>query len=212
MRILMVRDHTQFGEKMRAVTESGLTVHLNEDGTWIPAKSIEMQSVEGFRKISWGASPSEIKASEASEPHLAQDDYLDYEVRLGRFACLAVYVFVRGQFVRGKYLLLEDYQNLTSHLSDFEELKALVIKKYGAPIKDQTFWTNDLYKDDYSEWGMAVACGHLSKFTDWETAESKINLGLYGENFNVTVSVEYSGKAFESLEASVKEAELLGDL
>lgn len=171
-----------------------------------------LRSEEGFRKVSWGASPSEVRAAEASEPHLAQDNYLDFEVRLGRFACLAVYVFVGGRLVRGKYLLLEEYQNLTSHLNDFDELKNSVIKKYGDPKNDRTFWSNDLYKDDYLEWGMAVSCGHLSKFADWETAQSKVNVALYGENFNVTVSVEYSGKAFEALESSVKEAELLSDL
>lgn len=55
-----------------------------------------------------------------------------------------------------------------------------------APRKDQAFWSNDLYKDDYSEWGTAVACGHLSKFTTWKTADSNINVALYGENFDVT--------------------------
>lgn len=197
---------------MKAVTESGLAVHLNEDGTWTPTKSVGTQSVEGFRKVPWGCSPSEVKESESSAPRHTEEGYIDFEVRLGRFTCLAVYIFVGDQLVRGKYLLMEEYQNLTNHINDFDELKASVLKKYGPPTNDQVFWSNDLYQDDYSEWGMAVSCGHLSKFANWETAQSKINVALYGENFNVTVFVEYSGKAFESLESSVKEAELLGDL
>lgn len=131
---------------------------------------------------------------------------------LGRFSCLAVYLFVGNQLVRGKYLILEEYQNQTNHLTDYDELKTLVSKKYGAPTKDETYWLNDLYQDDYTEWGMAVGCGHLSKFATWETADSKINVAIYGENFNVSVSVEYVGKAFEGLEDAAKESQILGDL
>jgi hypothetical protein len=59
---------------------------------------------------------------------------------------------------------------------------------------------------------MAVGCGHLSKFATWETASSKVSVALYGENFNVTVFVEYVGKALEGLEDAVKESQVLGDL
>lgn len=203
---------TNMGEKMKAVTESGITILLNENGTWAPAGPPKKSSAEGFRKASWGTSISEVKASEDGDPRLEQDDYLDFEVRLGRFSCLAAYNFVRGQLVRGKYLVIDEYQNKTRHITDYDELKTSVTKKYGAPISDATHWLDDLYKDDYSQWGMAIGCGHLSKFANWETPESTVNVAMYGENFDVTVSVEYAGKAFESLESSVREAEFLGDL
>jgi len=206
------RINTTSGETMRAVTDSGIAIHINEDGTWAPAKPEGVVSSEGFRKTPWGASPSEVKASEDTEPRSEKADYLDFDVRLGRFSCLAVYLFVGNQLVRGKYLILEEYQNQTNHLADYDELKSLVSKKYGAPRTDDTYWLNDLYQDDYSEWGMAVGCGHLSKFATWETASSKINVALYGENFEVTVSVEYLGKTFEGLEDAVKESQILGDL
>jgi hypothetical protein len=198
---------------MRAVTESGIAIELNEDGTWAPAKlGGGPLPAEGFRKASWGASLSEVKASEGGDPHQETVDYLDFEVRLGRFSCLAVYIFVGDQLVRGKYLLLEEYQNRTTHLNDYDELKTSISKKYGLPMKDATYWLDDLYKDDYSHWGTAVGCGHLSMFAHWETAESEINVALYGENFDVTVSVEYAGKAFAGLEDAAKESQILGDL
>lgn len=43
-------------------------------------------------------------------------------------------------------------------------------------------------------------------------SESTINVALYGENFDVTASIEYAGKAFAQLESSVRETELLEDL
>jgi hypothetical protein len=197
---------------MRAITESGAAVLLNQDGTWAPADLVISQSQEGFRKAPWGASPSAVKASEGGDPGLEQDDYLDFEVRLGRFRCLATYIFVAGQLVRGKYLVLEEYQNLNNHLHDYDELKASVAKKYGTPTKDDTYWSNDLYEDDYAEWGMAVSCWHLSRFAHWGSAESEINLAVYGQNFKVTVSVEYASKTLAELESTAREAELLGDL
>jgi hypothetical protein len=143
---------------------------------------------------------------------LEQDEYLDFEVRLESFTCLAAYIFVGHQLFRGKYLVLEEYQNQTKYLTVYEELKGSISKKYGSAVKDETYWLNDLYKDNYSEWGMAVGCGHLSKFAFWETPGSTINVGLFGENFDVQVSVEYVGKIFDGVEDAVKEDKLLDDL
>lgn len=117
------REYDQFGEKMRAITESGLAIDLNEDGTWVPVKLGGVPSQEGFRKASWGASPTEVKALEGAEPQVEQDDYLHFEVRLGSFACVAAYIFIGNQLVRGKYLVLEEYQNQTKYLTAYEELK-----------------------------------------------------------------------------------------
>lgn len=197
---------------MIATTEAGITVLLCKDGTWTSTEPRVLQSKEGFRKAPWGASVVEVKALEGNDPLLEESDCLIFKIKLGRFNCQAVYIFVGNQLVRGKYLVVDEYQNQTNYLTVYDELKESVSKKYGAPVGDETYWLNDLYRDDYSEWGMAVGCGHLSKFANWETLESRINVGLMGENFDVHVSVEYTGKAFEGLESSVKEAELLSDL
>lgn len=197
---------------MRATTESGTVVRLSDDGTWAPEPVETMQSSEGFRRVPWGASLSEAKASEADDPVLEESDALLFEVKLGRFSCRAIYLFIGNQLVRGKYNVVDEYQNQMNYLTAYEELKSLISRKYGAPAGDATYWMNDLYKDDYSEWGMAVSCGHLSKFANWETSESKINISVTGENFDIQVAVEYTGKAFEELEFAVREADLLSDL
>jgi hypothetical protein len=203
---------TYWGKKLRAITESGTAVFLHKDGTWTPEPSGTVQSKEGFRKVSWGASLSEAKTSESSDPLVEESDALLYEIKLGRFSCQAIYLFIGDQLVRGKYIVVDEYQNQTNYLTAYDELKDFVSKKYGTPDGDVTYWMNDLYKDDYSEWGMAVGCGHLSKFANWGTLESKISLSLTGENFDIQLAVEYAGKAFEQLESSLREAELLSDL
>lgn len=197
---------------MRAITESGTAVLLHKDGTWTQESSGTVQPTEGFRKVAWGASLSDAKTSESGDPLVEERDALLYEIKLGRFSCQAIYLFIGDQLVRGKYIVVDQYQNQTNYLTAYDELKDLVSKKYGTPEGDATYWMNDLYKDNYSEWGMAVGCGHLSKFANWGTLESKITLSLTGENFDVQLAIEYMGKAFEQLESSVREAELLNDL
>ena len=197
---------------MRAITDSGMAVWLAEDGTWVAEEQTQILAKEGFRKSPWGASLCEVKAAEAQEPRQERDDYLDFEVKLGSFSCRAVFIFVGDKLVRGKYRILDDYQNPIKYLSVYDELRDSVSKKYGSVIEDKSYWLNDLYKSDYREWGMAVARGHLSKFALWETSESKITLGLLGERSNVSVVVEYAGKAFDGVEEAAKEASLLGDL
>jgi hypothetical protein len=201
-----------WGERLRAITESGTAVLLNQDGTWVPEEGEKPSAKDGFRKSAWGSTVAQVKAAESIEPRHETDDYIDFEVKLGRFKCLAVYIFVGDKLVRGKYSLLEEYRNQNNFLTAYDELKESVTKKYGPATDDKTYWLNDLYKDDYSEWGMAVGCGHLSKFATWDTLESTITVGILGENFDVSVGVEYSSKAFSGLEDAVAEADLMDDL
>lgn len=91
------------------------------------------------------------------------------------------------------------------------------MKKYGAVpnsdgIDGDMFWQNDLYQDDYQDWGMAVSCGHMSAFATWETPETDINLGLFGDNYEISLGVEYSSKELRSLTEQVSEQKHLDDL
>lgn len=197
---------------MKAVTESGQSVLLKADGTWAPIKAAERRTGDGFRKSPWGATVAQAKASESIEPRYEADDYLDFALKLGRFSCLAVYIFVNDQLVRGKYRVLDQYQNQNNYISAYDELKESIAKKYGSPDSDNTYWLNDLYKDDYPQWGLAVSCGHLSTFATWKNEESTITLALHGENFEVNLAVEYSSSKLAALEDAAKESALLEDL
>ncbi|MCI0143187.1 hypothetical protein KNN17_16600 [Arthrobacter bambusae] len=135
-----------------------------------------------------------------------------FGVQLGQFTCLAVYIFVGDRLVRGKYRIRDEYQNRNHYLTSYDELKESVTKKYDSPVDDKTYWLNDMYQNDFSGRGMAVACGHLRKFAKWETQESTVTVAVHGENFDVTVAMEYSGKAFAGLEDAITESALLENL
>ncbi len=55
-------------------------------------------------------------------------------------------------------------------------------------------WLNTEHKDDYSKWGLAVSLGHLEYSAIWDAPESEIVLRLYGENNEVKLVAEYTGK------------------
>lgn len=198
---------------MQAITDTGVSVTLNENGTWsLTDGAVTLTQQEGFRAAAWGSSLAQCKYAETVEIRKEGPDYLDLEVKLGGFNALAAYILVNDKLVRGKYRILEDYSNTLKYLSTYDDLSASASKKYGSPIEEKTYWLNDLYKSDRRQWGTAVARGHLSKFTTWETAGTKITLAVLGQNSGPAVVIEYTAKAFEGVEEAAKEAKLVSDL
>lgn len=66
--------------------------------------------------------------------------------------------------------------------------------------------------DDREEWGFAVSLGHLVYFSTWETSETEISEALYGDNYKISFSIEYTSKSFKSLEQAEKEQSMQSDL
>ena len=69
-----------------------------------------------------------------------------------------------------------------------------MIEKYGQPSEDEEFWRSNLYRDNPGDYGMAVAVGDLVKRTTWETDNTKIVLGITGDNFEIGVVIVYFSK------------------
>jgi hypothetical protein len=186
-----------------AITENGTAVILNEDGTW-KLKQAEAKKVDSsdfhFRKSRWGFSKEKVKQSETEEPVVEKDDVLGYKAQVAGLDVLIAYIFVNDKLVRSKYVVVEKHTNANDFISDYDKLKNGLTRKYGNPDKDEKFWKNDLYKDDYANWGMALKVGHLVYLSSWETKETDIGIVLSGENYDVDLQVEYSSIALESLE------------
>lgn len=176
------------------------------------AKLAEQQRSQSFRKAAWGMSMAEVVASEGREPDQRADGLLIYKDRIDQFDCHAGFVFVADQLVRGTYLIGVEHVNDTLYLSDYAELKDLLTKKYGKPEEDETIWLNDLYRDDPADWGRAIAVGHLAQYTIWQTQSTTIHLALQGDNFDVSLRIEYVSKAHQGLEEQHRRSSALDDL
>ena len=157
-----------------------------------------------FRQTTWGMNVDQVKKSENAEPEYDKQDgvrhALSYTENIAGLDCNVVYLFVYDKLVRAKYVIAEEHSNKSDYLSDFDTLHESLTKKYGKASSDDVYWKNDLYKDNYQEWGMAVAVGHLAKFSKWEVQGTTIIEYISGDNFDISLGIEYSSKDLHSLE------------
>lgn len=164
-----------------------------------------------FRQAIWGMDISQVKMSEKSQPEYDKKKgarhTLGYPDKIAGLDCKVVYLFVYNKLVRAKYVISEEHTNKTDYLSDFDTLHEALTKKYGKASSDDVYWKNDLYKDNHKEWGMAVAVGHLAKYSSWDIQGTTITEYLSGDNFDIKLGIEYSSKEFEPLEEKAKTEE-----
>jgi len=92
------------------------------------------------------------------------------------------------------------HTNSNAFIEDLNKLKSILTEKYGKPESDDVVWLDDLYKDDPNNWGMAVSAGHLVYDVVWKTKTTKILEKLRGDNFDVTLLVQYSSLELSGLE------------
>jgi hypothetical protein len=164
-----------------------------------------------FRRARWGMSKAEVKASEA--PNVADESAkrLYYETAVLGKNVVVVYAFVEKKLVRAGYLLREKHSNRNDYINDFNEFKAVLSQKYGDPIRDETVWRTDLYRNDPQHWGFAVSLGHLVYRAEWRTPATTIRSALLGNNYKVTYGVNYASKELKSLEEQAKRKQALSN-
>jgi hypothetical protein len=165
-----------------------------------------------FRKTTWGMSKQEVKNSESFKPAREENLFLTYKSRVLDKDVFIVFIFAEGKLVRAKYILAEEHANKNNHIRDYKDLKKILTKKYGKSTNEDIIWSNDLYHDDYSEWGVAVSLGHLAYFSNWETNSTIVTCYLLGENYRVQCGVEYRSKTFRAMKEVQGEKKTVDDL
>ncbi|MCD8554123.1 hypothetical protein [Seleniivibrio sp.] len=164
-----------------------------------------------FRNVNWGMSKAEVKKSEKAKLYKESNELIVYSSKILGKNVIIMYIFTQNKLVRAKYGVTEEHSNKNRYIDDYDDLKGVLIKKYGKPITENEYWENDLFKDNYQNWGVAISVGHLSYFTNWETNSTKLILGLYGENFDIKCVVEYISKEYEQAEEDENEKKDLKD-
>ena len=162
-----------------------------------------------FRKTKWGMSIAQVKSSEPLDVAKEDENLIGYKTTVIGKDVLAAYFFIDNQLVRARYVLAKPHTNKNDFITDYNDFKEILTKKYGKPKEDKSFWKNDLYKDDYSRWGTAISLGHLIYFSSWETEDTEINNMLMGENYDISCIVEYSSKNLKEIEKKAKEKKAL---
>ncbi|WP_413334506.1 hypothetical protein ACH82I_17675 [Brevibacterium sp. GP-SGM9] len=196
---------------MKAIREDGQVVELSEAGTWRFSEDRNTGGGEdGFRGVKWGTSPEVAKRREDSPPSEELETILYWTGgRLGGLSCEIVYIYANASLVRAKYIINEEWVNENRFIMEYNAMSELLSKKYGRPESENEFWNNELWKDEYDDWGKAVQQGHLSMYATWYSGETRIMLSLFGENYESSLQIEYASIRLEKIESRLKEAELL---
>ena len=155
-----------------------------------------------FRVAMWGDSLQLIEKREG-ETNLAQgQDIYAFFGNVASLPCTILYAFTDNKLTMGKYIFNVDHSNKNDYIYDYEELVDLLKSKYGKPAhggKNNAVWFNDLYKDDFSDWGMAISCGHLAYDATWETPDTEILCQLSGDNYQINLVIQYVSKNLSKL-------------
>ena len=162
-----------------------------------------------FRGAYWGTSMQEVKATLTDKDEITEnDDEILIIKNSDTNDYIIAYWFVDDKLTHGVYMYDEDHYNKNLYLDEYEKMQSILIEKYGAPELNEWIWSDDLYKDDVQDYGMAVSLGHLTGITDWkiggmfyntepESNEdsvpiiTNIRLGIMGDNFKIGIAICY---------------------
>jgi len=196
-----------------ATTSDGRKVVLKDNGTWeYVTEEASKEDNYDFRKTNWGMSKEQIKLIEKDTIVKEDERSLAYNGKVKSYPCFVLYIFADNKLVRAKYIFYQEHTNKNDYIVDYGDLKEVLTSKYGKAKLEKTVWKNDLYKDDYQHWGMAISVGHLVYFSSWETPKTEIWLNLSGENYQINLQIEYTSKALKDLEKKVQEQQNKNDL
>ncbi|MDO7976742.1 outer membrane protein assembly factor BamB family protein [Oceanotoga teriensis] len=177
------------------------------------AKEIENR-VYDFRNVNWGMSKEEVKEIETSDFIINLDDgTLVYKGTVAGEKVFIYYEFYNNALIQGKYAFLIDHSNENDYIDDYNRLKGLLNKKYGKAHEDEQIWKDNLYKDDYENWGFAISTGDMYYYSKWLTEDIKtdIEMQLWGENYEVRLLIIYKSiKDIDLLEQKKEEENLEG--
>lgn len=145
--------------------------------------------------LTWGATRARVM-TEKGQPMESNQTSLTYKANVSGNDALVYLVFVGDKLARVTYVFEVTHTNNNLFTYDFELIDSELRKKYGAPAITGPFWRDNLYKDDRSHWGMAVATGRMYMSSEWTNATSVINHRLIGDNFSITHGIDYKAREF----------------
>ena len=199
-----------FGQSI-AISNDGTIVQLNDDGTW--SKQIEVKIANSiFRNTKWGMSIEDVKKVEKLTISFENNDSLFVETSINGLICDSIYIFADNKLVRGRYFFKENHSNLNNYINDYMSIQELLTMKYGKPIDENQIWRDDLYKEDSDNWGMAIASGRMFFYSDWETEDTIIHQEIWGDNYEIKHTIDYTSKKLGDLEDLIRNKKAMDKL
>jgi hypothetical protein len=135
----------------------------------------------------------EVKGKPTRSEKLNGLEVLGYRQKILDSTCFVGYIFSEHRLSGAKYIFMEDYPDDRRYLVEYKKIKDVLTQSCGMPHRDDVIWNNALYRNDNSNWGLALRLGHVNYYTKWTTPETEIILSLFMADEEITLEVEYSG-------------------
>lgn len=158
-----------------------------------------------FQGITWKSNKKDVLAAYPEAKDL--NSIVSIDTNLGTFNTNLIFKFEFDELVLVAYSFKEEHTNDNLFINDYNEIKGLLVEKYGDPDSDQKYWNNDLYKSNYSRHGFAVSLGHLVYETIWNLPDVDIVLKLTGDNYKISHLLGY--RRYPALKKSKTKSDIL---
>lgn len=152
--------------------------------------------VKHFRQAHWGMSKERVTELEGEPVHQKYSEGLErvgFRKKVKDLDCLIEYVFTSNKLVQARYVFLVEHEFQNEFIGDYKKVKDYLIEQHGEPEESKVIWMNDIYRDDYSRWGLAISLGYLEYFSFWKAEETEILLRLFGLDERIRLEAVYTG-------------------
>jgi len=156
-----------------------------------------------FRNVKWGMTKQQVMANETAIVHQDKGKTVTYKVNLYGQPWFLDYKFENGKLTFAKMRFQTNRTKMSQYLSDYDLMKAMTSKEWGKAKHTSDFWASGkkaIYPPD--KYGTAVAEGHLTRMTVWETKVTNVTLILAGGNFDIQLEIEYRPRKSARLPSS----------
>jgi len=115
-------------------------------------------------------------------------DFLIGEVTVFDMTAMLAYHFEDQQLDHALYFFSEVHEELNLYVDDYNRVKENLISELGAIEVEYDQWSQDLYRDQKENWGLAVKKGHLTYTATWEAEKTAVALSLSGEDNEICLT------------------------
>jgi len=146
-----------------------------------------------FRQACWGWNQAQVLNSEDAVPAKNKNNIISYLEFINKRSVLTMFFFLDDRFSRGRYQILNTYENPNNYFRDYKMLRRSLLDIYDTPIRDDLILF-DLKNPNPrpSDYGQLVHDGMLSIFAEWQTDKNRILLGFCHKAGRVLRAVDFT--------------------
>jgi len=159
-----------------------------------------------FRQGFWGDSLADVKRKEGKADEFNMDGIYAFTTYVAGLECISAYRFTGTKLTSGKYVFLNN--NSDNCVSNYNKLVELLTKKYGTPLSHDKETTASAFQQEIYTEGELVRNGDMKFETYWVTPFSTIAIFLNGEQYQISLDIEYYSNKLEE----ERENDILKDL